>query len=148
MLLLLGDRRTLEVVRYGKNTIFTQFLLQKDTRIELVTIPDLCQLLSNCLELEQQARSCYDVFIDVFSNKGTNWLLFDEILLTVGQSGQYLEYFKTTLDTVDEPAKLFSLGQKVVKKLQHLNSSFFTVIFQEGLKCFQKEEPSGEESKL
>ena len=36
MLLLLGDRRTLEVVRYGKNTIFTQFLLQKDTRIELV----------------------------------------------------------------------------------------------------------------
>ena len=39
--------------------------------------------------------------------------------------------------------KCFYAAQNVVKQLQRLNSSFFSVIFQEGLKAFQKEEPSG-----
>ena len=45
--------------------------------------------------------------------------------------------------TTSSSLKVFGLAQNVVKKLQQLNSSFFTVIYQEGIKCFQKEEPSG-----
>ena len=77
---------------------------------------------------------------------GGNWLLHDEIMLTVGYTSQFLDFVKSVgagVEGTKAGAGLFSLAHNVVKRLQHLSSSFFTVIFQEGIKCFQKEEPSG-----
>ena len=113
-------------------------------KVEAVKI--VFQLTSTVMEVEKRSQeSTKDEFIDVLSGQNPNWLLFDEILLTVTYCGNFMDFVNKSTEMEIGGGSgfyLYGLGMNVVKKLRHLSDSFFAVIFQEGLKCFQKEEPS------
>ena len=101
------------------------------------------------LEQEAAAQLRMDLTLVDYIGQGSQskWFLFDEILMSVGHAEQFYDFldFLGAFPVAQLPAsKAFYQGVEVVKQLQNLNNSFFSVIFQEGLKCFQKEEPSGE----
>ena len=102
------------------------------------------EIATDILALETKAcLNGPEGFIDLSNG---DWFLFDEILMKIGFCGQFLDFldFLGTFPVSDDRvAKCFSSSQNVIKQLQHLNNSFFAVIFQESLKCFQREEPSG-----
>ena len=86
-------------------------------------------------------------FVDL---SNSDWFLFDEILMEIGFGSQFLDtidflglFSETTSDgSMSSLLKCYNHFHHAVKQLQNLNSSFFAVILQEGLKCFLREDPS------
>ena len=86
-------------------------------------------------------------FVDQTNN---DWFLFDEILMEIGLASQFLDILdflgvftkSSGNDSMSNLLKCHHHSHNAIKQLQNLNSSFFVVILQEGLKCFLREDPS------
>lgn len=110
-----------------------------------VAVTKLAEVTKKILVLESTVHLNGDAcgFVDL---SNSDWFLFDEILMQIGYSSQFLD----TLDYVGvfsdmstrDSLKCCHQLQNAVKQLQNLSSSFFAVILQEGLKCFLREDPS------
>ena len=114
-----------------------------------VAVSKIAELTKKLLGLESTVYLNGDEgrFVDL---SNSDWFLFDDILMQIGFASQFLDaldflgVFSNPSDINEAygPLKCFNQFHHSVKQLQNLNSSFFTVILQEGLKGFLREDPS------
>ena len=139
---------------YIQSSLVSFFLFQNlctdsDTTRGLLSdlfVGQLSVLARKFLTLEQSAAAAEDTaFIDLTSGDG-EWFLLDDIHMQIGLVVQVLDtmdFLGVLPSNLVAAQCLFKLNG-VTKQLHHFNSSFFGIILQEGLKSFQREDPTGE----
>ena len=114
-----------------------------------ISVSKLAEITNKILALEStiHVSGGEGHFVDLSNN---DWFLFDEILMDIGLSSRFLDTldFLEILsnpngnDAMSNLLRCYHQFHNAVNQLQNLNSSFFAVILQEGLKCFLREDPS------
>ena len=114
-----------------------------------ISVTKMAEITKNILSLEStiHLNGGDGNFVDL---SNSNWFLFDEVLMEIGTASQFLDtldflgVFSDTngSDSTSDLCKCYHQFYDAIKQLQNLNSSFFSVILQEGLKCFLREDSS------
>lgn len=84
------------------------------------------------------------------ASQNGEWFLLDELFMQMGlmnnlvDVGDCLGLFSDVDSDFHRAQNLIQkLHKNVVDQFQHFNSNFFGIILQEGMKCFQREDPFG-----